>query len=245
MKDNFSGRSDAYANFRPSYPPALAAAIAAQSPANHLVWDCATGNGQMAKLLANHFQQVIATDISANQLALATQLPNIEYRQESSHQSTLLDHSVDAVVIAQAIHWFDFDVFYKEVRRVVRPGGIIAVVGYPLLEPRHPAIQNALLHFYSITIGPYWDNERHFLDEEYETIPFPFEELPFDEQYMLYQWDIETMIGFLNSWSAVQHYIDKNGNNPVTAFEEELRMVWPQGEKVGISFKIVGRMGRV
>ena len=245
MKDNFSGRADAYANFRPSYPYALGKLIAGHAPANDTVWDCATGNGQMAKILADHFKQVIATDLSAKQLALATPVHNIEYRCEPAHQSSLADHSVDAVVVAQAIHWFDFDTFYKEVRRVVRPGGLIAVVGYPLMEPSHPAVQNALLHFYSITVGPYWDAERQHIDEEYLHIPFPFESIPFEEQYIAYPWDMATMIGFLNSWSAVQHYINKHGVNPVDAFAQELEIVWPQVEKIKVYFKIVGRMGRV
>ena len=245
MKDNFSKHSDTYANFRPTYPYKLGKWLASQCSATNTVWDCATGNGQMATVLADHFNKVIATDLSANQIAHATPAANIEYRCEPAHQSSLSDHSVDAVVIAQAIHWFDFEAFYREVRRVVRPGGIIAAVGYGLLEPAHPAVLNAMLHFYSLTVGPYWDPERHYIDEEYTTIPFPFEEIPFEEQYMTYHWDKSTLLGFLRSWSAVQHYINKNGNDPVDLFEQELDMVWPDTETVPMIFKIIGRIGRV
>ncbi len=245
MKDNFSRNSDAYAQYRPKYPDTLAQWIAEQAPGKGLVWDCATGNGQMATVLANHFDRVVATDLSSKQLELAVPAPKVEYRCEPAHQSSLPDHSADAVVVAQAFHWFDFDAFYSEVRRVLRPGGLIAIVGYPLMEPEHPAIQNALLHFYNITVGPYWDPERNYLEEEYVSIPFPFDEIPFEERYVTYQWDMDTMIGFLNSWSAVSHYINERGTNPVRTFIPELEMVWPKGEKTKMHFKIVGRVGRV
>jgi hypothetical protein len=114
-----------------------------------------------------------------------------------------------------------------------------------LVEPDHPAIQNALLHFYSITVGPYWDPEREHIEEEYVNIPFPFEEIPYEERYVSYYWDMDTMIGFLNSWSAVSHYINERGSNPVRNFIPELEMVWPKHEKARVHFKFVGRVGRV
>jgi SAM-dependent methyltransferase len=246
MKDNFSGHAQTYAQYRPSYPYELGKQLAALAPATELVWDCATGNGQMATVLADHFKKVVATDLSAAQLDHAIKLHNIEYRCEPSHTSSLANHSADAVVVAQAVHWFPFDAFYNEVLRVVRPGGLVALLGYPLLEPMHPAVQNALLHFYEITVGPYWDPERRLLDDEYTAIPFPFEEIPFEPVYMRYNWDLPTIVGYLNSWSAVQHYIKQHGLNPVDAFEHELEMVWPKNqEKIGVLFKIVGRLGRV
>lgn len=245
VKDNFSTQAATYAAFRPSYPDALAARLAALAPSQHTVWDCATGNGQMAVLLANYFQQVIATDISEKQLAQAIQKPNIDYRKESAHQSSLPDHSVDAVVIAQAIHWFPFDDFYKEVRRVVRPEGIIAALGYPLLTVDNPTINALIWDFYTHKVGPYWDAERRHLDEDYRTIPFPFEEIPFEEALMTYQWTLPTILGYLNSWSAVQHYIRQEGHNPVDEIAVELGRYWPEGGSVEVTFRIVGRVGVV
>jgi ubiquinone/menaquinone biosynthesis C-methylase UbiE len=215
MKDNFSQQSQAYATFRPSYPPALAAEIAALAPEQSLVWDCATGNGQMAVLLADHFDQVIATDISAKQLALSTYKDNIEYREEPAHQSTFEEYSVDAVVIAQAIHWFDFDAFYEEVHRVVRPGGITIAIGYPLMTVEVPALDAHLKYFYSGVLGPYWDEERKHLDNDYQTIPFPFETIEMEEMTMHYDWDLATFVGYPETWSALQHFRKATSKDPI------------------------------
>ena len=245
MKDNFSQQAQHYAAFRPSYPPELAAEIAALAPEQSLAWDCATGNGQMAMLLADHFDQVIATDISAKQLELATSKDNIEYREEPAHQSSLEEHSVDAVVIAQAIHWFDFDTFYEEVRRVVRPDGIIVAVGYPLLTVSEPALDAHLQHFYTQVVGKYWDAERRHLDEDYRTIPFPFETIEMEEMTMQYEWDLATFVGYLETWSALQHYRKAEQKDPVPAMFRLLQTDWPDSETVGITFRILIKAGLV
>ena len=67
-KDHFSGHAACYQQFRPNYPDALFAYLASLCPAHELAWDCATGNGQAAVALAPHFDSVIATDASAQQI---------------------------------------------------------------------------------------------------------------------------------------------------------------------------------
>jgi len=71
MKDNFSNQSFLYAKFRPSYPAALFEFILSLVPDKQSAWDCGTGNGQIAGVLADSFEIVYATDISKNQLANA------------------------------------------------------------------------------------------------------------------------------------------------------------------------------
>ena len=68
FKDHFSGHAVEYAKFRPHYPDELFEYLALISPRHELAWDCATGNGQAAVGLARHFDSVIATDASAQQL---------------------------------------------------------------------------------------------------------------------------------------------------------------------------------
>src|SRR5438067_13324255 len=116
--DLFSGHAALYARARPTYPESLIAEVAALAPGNKLAWDAGTGNGQAARLLARHFQRVHASDASAEQIAVAEPHPQINFAVEPAERCSLPDASCDLVLAAQALHWFDRDLFYAEVRRV-------------------------------------------------------------------------------------------------------------------------------
>src|SRR5438067_11289944 len=119
--DLFSGHAALYARARPTYPESLIAEVAALAPGNKLAWDVGTGNGQAARLLARHFQRVHASDPSAQQIAEAESHPQIDFIAEPAEHCSLADASCDLVLAAQALHWFDPDIFYAEIRRVLRP----------------------------------------------------------------------------------------------------------------------------
>ena len=88
FKDYFSENSHHYENFRPLYPPALFNYLASIASHQQCAWDCATGTGQSAIILADYFSQVIATDASANQINSATTKQGIKYYvadAENSH----------------------------------------------------------------------------------------------------------------------------------------------------------------
>lgn len=244
MKDRFSGHAADYAKFRPSYPQELFAYLVSLAPAHHLAWDCATGNGQVAGQLAEYFAAVVGTDISGNQLRNAVQKPNITYKVEQAEQASFADSSVDLVVVAQAVHWFEFELFYQQVKRVLRPEGIIAVISYGLLKT-NTAIDETIERLYSLTLNKYWDFERSYIDENYRTIPFPFKELDAPCFAINYSWTIEELLGYLNTWSAVKNYQNENNHNPVAMLEQELRDKWGQQEKISITFDIITRIGKV
>jgi SAM-dependent methyltransferase len=244
MKDRFSRQAEAYAQFRPRYPARLIAALAALAPQRQLAWDCGTGNGQCALLLAQHFQQVIATDISARQIAQATPTPNVEYRLEPAEASSLPERQTDLIIVAQAIHWFDFERFCAEAQRVLRPEGVLAVLGYGLFQTDDPQLDQSIGRFYHETIGPYWDPERHYIDEEYRTIPFPFEEVAMPAHEMAFQWALPDLLGYLSTWSAVQRYIAQEGENPLLALARELERGWSSAANIRIRFPLLLRVGR-
>ena len=244
MKDNFSTQSAGYARFRPGYPPALIARLAALAPARSGAWDCGAGNGQVAALLAGHFNQVLATDISEKQLREAPALPNIRYAVEPAEQCSAPAGSFDLVVVAQAIHWFDFERFYAEVRRVLKPGGVLAVIGYGLFESDSPALDAVVRRFYRETVGPFWDPERRYIDEGYRTIPFPFEELDLPAFSMTYHWSFDAMLGYLGTWSAVQHYQRERGENPVDQFGQAAQAAWGGVAEREIRFPLLCRVGK-
>ncbi|WP_291727473.1 class I SAM-dependent methyltransferase [Bernardetia sp.] len=104
MKDNFSDNSQNYAIYRPSYPKEVFEIIYSHIEGKKIAWDCATGNGQVANILAQDFEKVYATDISQNQLKNAVQKENIVYSVEQAEKSSFEDNSFDLITVAQAIH---------------------------------------------------------------------------------------------------------------------------------------------
>jgi len=243
MKDNFSIQSPSYAQFRPGYPAQMFDFLFDNCKSLDCAWDCATGNGQIANVLADHFRQVEATDISENQLKNATQKPNIRYQMGRAETPDFPDHCFDLVTVGQAAHWFDFEKFYPEVRRVLKPVGLLALVGYNLLRVDKPT-EAVIEHFYNTILHGCWDAERHLVETAYRTIPFPFDEIPFPEMASTNSWAVEQLLGYLNTWSAVQHFIRKNGESPISEdFVAQLKEVWPEGEIRRVRFPIFGRVG--
>ena len=226
-KDNFSEQSSLYAQNRPTYPTSFIEEILRDVNHFERAWDCGTGNGQVATLLASRFRQVDATDISQQQLDHAPLLPNVNYLRCPAEQSPFPTQCFDLITVAQAFHWFDHDAFFREVKRVMKPGGLLAFWGYSL--PRiSPSIDALVRDFYQDKIGAYWDSERKFVDEEYRFIDCPFPELPFNGQfYMEHSFTLKSLQGYLNSWSAVRHYIRDRQTNPVNSLMKSLKGVWP------------------
>lgn len=243
VKDRFSTRAAAYRSYRPSYPAALAAYLAdlVQPPA--LVWDCGAGNGQLTQVLAPFFSRVWATDISEPQLDLAPAIPNVAYRQCPAEQSPFPPGTIDLVVAAQAAHWFDLPAFYAEVRRVAKPGAVVALIGYGLLHS-FPAADALIQQFYTGVVGPYWDCERKHLDQGYRTVPFPFAPIPAPSFFQEVHWNYEQLHGYLSTWSAVARFQQAQGFDPLPAIEPQLAMVW--GELTHrVCWELFLRLGRV
>jgi ubiquinone/menaquinone biosynthesis C-methylase UbiE len=243
MKDNFSQDSKQYAKFRPHYPKELFDHLLSLVKEKNTAWDCGTGNGQVADVLADHFREVYATDISQQQMDEAVKRSNIYYSVQPAEKTSFYANQFDLVTVAQAVHWFRFDDFYAEVKRTLNHGGIIAVIGYGPIQTIKP-LQDIIDHFYKNIIGPYWDAERNYIDEHYQTIPFPFEEIKMPGFTMSYQWTVDQFTGYLNTWSAVKHYAKQHQINPVTAIQKELSAGWPATQSATFSFPLLTRIGR-
>lgn len=242
MKDNFSVQSKGYSKFRPGYPDEMIEYILSFVKAKSTALDVATGNGQVAALLANYFDKVYATDISQNQLDNAVKKENIIYSLQKAEETNFDDAQFDLITIAQAIHWFDFNRFYKEVYRILNVKGIIAIIGYGLLKT-NTATDKIISRFYHDIVGSYWDPERRYLDENYTALPFPFNEIYTDRQFKnTYTWTFEQLTGYLETWSAVQHYIKKNNKNPLDIIREELEQSWQKSDRK-VTFPLLLRLG--
>jgi ubiquinone/menaquinone biosynthesis C-methylase UbiE len=247
VKDNFSVQSDGYSRFRPVYPLSLYKEILSHVASFQHCWDCATGNGQIASVMADRFEIVNATDISKEQLEKAPNLPRVSF-EVCRAEATPFDNDVfDLITVGQAVHWFDFESFNKEVKRVGKNGCVIAVIGYGLMYVDR-ASDAALMEFYEGTIGKYWDPERKHIDSHYASIPFPFEEMPLSKEFSIdVSWNLAQLEGYLNTWSSVNRYIKQNGKNPVSSFIEQLRTlgIWNDDELKEVHFPLFVKLGRI
>jgi len=243
MKDNFSVQADLYVKYRPSYPPELFQYIVGLTERRDTAWDCATGNGQSAKELANYFNKVMATDISQKQLDNAATAPNISYSAQPAENTDFEDDTFDLVTVSQALHWFKFDDFYKEVNRVARPGAILAVWAYSLLTVS-PEVDRILQAYHFETLKDYWDSERKYVDAGYATLPFPNRESETPLFAINYEWTPGDLEGYLSTWSALQKFISKNEYNPIDELMGRIREHWPSGKKE-VRFPIHLRVGKI
>jgi SAM-dependent methyltransferase len=244
-KDLFSQQASLYAKYRPVYPAELYDYLLSFVTEKNTAWDCATGSGQAAAVLATHFQKVYATDISEKQLQQAILRDNIVYSVTAAEKTTFEENQFDCITVAQAYHWFDFTAFHTEVKRVAKPAAIIAVWGYGLVSCEVEKLNTFIGTFYRDTVGSYWDKERTWVDGHYATIPFPYEELPSAGFTIAVSWTKDDLAGYLNTWSSVQHYMKANGRNPVTAFCENLAGIWPDNNERMFYFPVFLRIGKV
>lgn len=245
MKDNFSKQAGSYAKYRPSYPQQLYDFIVDQVTLKQAAWDCGTGNGQSAKELSRYFEKVFATDISGQQIAHAAPRSNIFYSVQPAEKTSFPDNAFDLITVAQAIHWFRFDDFYREIKRVAKPGAIFAVWGYSLLHAS-PEIDALVGEYHFNTLNDYWDPERKYLDEGYRNIPFPFIKMDRPAFKISYEWTLHELEGYLNTWSALQKFIAVNDYNPVDKLIADIKPFWKTW-RMKIDFPIhllIARIGK-
>ncbi|MBN8669821.1 MAG: class I SAM-dependent methyltransferase [Chitinophagales bacterium] len=243
-KDIFSTQAGTYAAYRPHYPDALFEYLYSVCKGYGKAWDCATGNGQVASRLSERFTDVYATDLSAQQVAHAIQRPNIHYSVQRAEHTNFADNSFDLITIGTALHWFDFDVFYKEAIRVAKDGAVIAAWAYAPFRGSED-LDAVVDDFTYKTLHDYWDPERKWVDEKYQTIPFPFEQPEHPDFKINVTWSFEHMIGYLNSWSSVQHYIRKHGVNPVDAIAPKLTQFWKNQEVKALEIPLFVKIGMI
>lgn len=250
FKDLFSKQSKEYAASRPTYPKALFEFLAGLVEHRGLAWDCATGNGQAAAALAEYFDSVVASDASKKQIenARAGNSPNVHFKVFSAEKPDLADASVDLVTVAQALHWFCLDDFYREVRRVAKKDAVIAAWTYGL-HSISPAMDQITQEFYADIVGRYWPPEIRYVKNKYEDIPFPFQPVKTPDFQIELEWDLKNLVGYLYSWSSTQKYIEENKSDPVEKVYPDLEAEWggkkEEDAKKKVTWPIYMRVGRL
>jgi SAM-dependent methyltransferase len=238
--DHFANVARHYARSRPSYPEELFDWLAATCTARRMAWDAGAGSGQASIALAARFDNVLATDSSAEQIAQARAHPKVEYRVAPAHESGLPDRSVNLVGVAQALHWFDVERFHAEARRVLAPGGLMAQWSYGVVGVEGELVNTIVSDFYWSVVGAFWPAERRHVENGYADLEFPFRRVA----TMRLHWDLAAFLGYVRSWSATARCHAHTGVDPVDALSERLTGVWgPAGVAREITWPLALRVG--
>ncbi|MEO7735951.1 MAG: class I SAM-dependent methyltransferase [Kofleriaceae bacterium] len=261
--DHFSQLAARYAAYRPHYPAALVALLADRASAHEAAWDIGCGSGQLSVALAARFGRVIATDPAQAQLDHAERDPRVAYRCTPAEASGLPDASVDLAVAAQAAHWFDWPRFVPEVGRVVRPGGLIALVSYRNAELAGDA-GDALDGFYR-EIEPYWPGGRVHVNNGYRDLTLPWPTVdgtapPFGGAAgrgqaptvdgtappieMTTRWTRDELAGYVTTWSATARMVAARGDAAVEVLRARLAEIWPDHEAREVRWPLTIKLAR-
>ncbi len=228
--DHFSKRAQAYARFRPTYPPALFSALRALVSTPQRAVDCATGSGQAACALADiaGFREVIATDASAKQLAHAKAHPRVHYRQAMAEDlGTIEDASADLVTVAAGVHWFDRSRFYAEAQRVLRPRGVIAVWTYGPQANVCPAFDALITALADDKLAADWPPQTALVRTLYRDLPFPFAPVDVGPFACEMHWTLEECLGVIKTWSGVIRFEERTKTDVFGELLPALADAWP------------------
>lgn len=221
----FNDKSDLYASSRPQYPKQLFNFIASLTTEHCQAWDCATGNGQAALGLAQHFSKVQASDISQNQLGNAFEKANIYYSQQSAEQTNFSDNQFDLVNVAQALHWFDLEKFWPEVLRVTKPNAIFVAYTYAWSNV-NAQIDSLVRETVNAVIEPYWaKNNQHCIDG-YQNIKFPFQQIETPTFSLQNHWNLAEFFNLLHSWSATRRCMQECGEEFFNSARDKVAKAW-------------------
>jgi SAM-dependent methyltransferase len=235
-----------YAAYRPRYPEALFDWLASRCHHHDVAWDCACGSGQASHSLAPHFDLVVGTDASPSQVAAAPAIDNADFVIAESEFVPLVDHSVDLVTVAAALHWFATDRFFDEVRRVARPGGVVAAWSYGMPRIEIEEVEMVVHEFIDVTLGPFWPPEIQMVLDGYASIAAPFEEIETPSFELNLEWPVEKFLRFANTWSAVTAYFKAEGEEPVPLLAAELGRLWKdEGNLLPLTYDLGLRAWRV
>ena len=244
-KNYFEEKGSHYAQYRPTYPQQLASELASLCPSQDHALDVGCGTGQFSAELAEHFALVTATDLNLEQIKHALPVANITYQKESAEHISVKENSVDLIVAAQAAHWFNLPTFYEEARRVAKDSALIALVSYgvPIIEGE---LNERFKQFYWQEIHQFWPPERIHVENGYQSLHFPFEELSLPDMSIDRQWTIKELIGYIETWSAVRLARKASQGYLIESFKRDVESVCPDQFKTHIiSWPITARLGNL
>lgn len=144
-----------------------------------------------------------------------------------AESSGLASGTVDLVTVAQALHWFELERFFDEVRRVLKVRGVLAVWCYGTCRISPEC--DSLVHGLYADLDDYWPPEREMVESGYGDIDLPGAAVECPAFSMTASWSAADMLAYLSTWSATQRYARAHGSDPVAALAQELAAAWGDG----------------
>ena len=176
--------------------------------------------------------------------------PRVRYLTERAERCSLPDASVDLVSAAACVHWLDRPEFYRQVRRVVRSGGAIALYSYGI-APNDDALGKVMDHLVRNVLRPAksWPEPIDHILTEYRQIDFPFDEFTFQAPPATSTGNLEDLIALMETWSIVALYKEASGHDPIAEVCDDLTAAWRQKGPIDrprtLEWPISCRIGRV
>lgn len=244
VSNQFNRYSKEYKLFRPTYPETLFQWLSDICPEHKLAIDCGTGNGQAANQLAKYFSQVVGIDKNLNQIKETIPRSNVEYLTMPVEELNFKDNSVDLIIAASAVHWFELNSFYAACKRVLKSQGYIAVWTYTWPETDNIFIQNALIGLKD-KLAPFWPRESLLHLNKYQTLHFPFVEITAPSFQIEVAWTIQELCNFLLTWAAIQQHIQSRDALFPTYMLEKLSITKQRDEEIIFKFPLYMRVGKI
>lgn len=248
-----SEHSRLYQKYRPEYPPILYQFIADFSKTGTGTLDSAVdvgcGTGLSTRPLCEHFRHVTGIDVSETQIKMARGAhaqSNLSFEVSEAERLTFMnDGTTDLVTVAQAIHWIDQEPFYKEVERILRPGGSLIVYGYGNCVLDSDKGSQVIQRFYREDLHGYWDSRRRHIDNLCQEVRLPFPGWTRNSDFVIqYSWTAAEVVGYLSTWSAWQSYLKQNPeSNLLNDIQQQLEDIY-QDQRVTITWPVFLLLGR-
>lgn len=193
MERHFEGQKEAvlYKKYRPCTPPIIVEkimkyVIEKQPGQLEMMVDVGCGSGQNTLLFAEYFDRILGTDISPSMISVVTNdptiPPNTSFSVSPAEKIPVPDGSVNVVTAAQCFHWFDHLAFHQEMNRVLKPNGVVALIGHeldyiavPEDEKKSKELLDAISEYFD-KLSPYFQKALLPLLDGYASLSFPYED---------------------------------------------------------------------
>ncbi|XP_055895823.1 putative methyltransferase DDB_G0268948 isoform X1 [Biomphalaria glabrata] len=200
--------AQAYAAYRPKYPQAVFDAIMTYhdevtNNGRSMALDVCCGPGQSTLPLVPLFEKVVGVDISQDLLDhMPKDIPNLTtYRSAAEDLFMIASDSVDLITSGASLHWLNTEKFFKEAKRVLKPGGTFATYMFQIEDLCNEEANKAYKEFLS-TMKDYLTSKTLIVAHKYETIDFPFDCL----KRLDIQTKMEMTIGQFKGYMASCHF---------------------------------------